>query len=188
MSSISNPTVIKDATIADVSVSYRVFFESGGTGLSGLTLALKVFGPDEAEVTPLTENTHWVQSEVDATDAKGEYTLSIIIPGKLATLGHYSVVIDSQDPGAGKLVGHLTMNGIYSLINDAAPTTTGFVTDLTSAVDDFYNDSLILFIDGALAGSGPRKVTDYVGSTKAITVKALPSAPADNDPFYLIRY
>lgn len=63
-------------------------------------------------------------------------------------------------------------------VNDASATTTSFVTDLGSAVNDFYNGRIITFKSGALAGQ-QREITDYVGATKTVTVAALTSAPAN---------
>lgn len=71
---------------------------------------------------------------------------------------------------------------VTATVNDAAATTTSFVTTLTSAVDDFYNGRIITFNTGALAGQ-QREITDYVGATKTVTVAALTSAPANGVAF-----
>ena len=71
-------------------------------------------------------------------------------------------------------------------VNDLSATTTSFVSDLASAVDDFYNDQTIHFISGSLAGQS-RVVVDYDGTTKAITVdQALTSAPANGDELLIL--
>jgi len=73
-----------------------------------------------------------------------------------------------------------------STVNDASATTTSFVTALTSAVDDFYNDKILVFISGALEGQG-RIISDYNGTTKAITFdEATTSAPANGDGFIIL--
>jgi hypothetical protein len=75
---------------------------------------------------------------------------------------------------------------IDSTVVDAAATTTTFVTDLTSAVDDFYNDSMLVFTDGALAGQ-VRAILDYVGATKTIVLEeALTSAPVNGVAFAIV--
>jgi hypothetical protein len=75
---------------------------------------------------------------------------------------------------------------IDATVNDVSSTTTIFVTTLPSSVNNFYNDSMIVFIDGALAGQ-VRAISHYVGSTKSITVsEALTSAPANGDTFTII--
>ena len=74
---------------------------------------------------------------------------------------------------------------VEAAVNDASATTTSFITDLTSAVDDFYNDSTLTFLDGALEGQS-RVITNYNGTTKAITFdEALTSAPADTVTFQI---
>lgn len=71
-------------------------------------------------------------------------------------------------------------------VNDLAASTLSFVTDLVSSVNDFYNDSMLVFTTGALAGQ-VRAIVDYVGSTKTITVEeALTSAPANGSEFTIV--
>ena len=73
-----------------------------------------------------------------------------------------------------------------STVNDASATTTSFVTALTNAVDDFYNDKILVFIGGALTGQA-RIISDYNGTTKAITFdEATTSAPANGDGFIIL--
>jgi len=73
-----------------------------------------------------------------------------------------------------------------STVNDASATTTSFVTALTSAVDNFYNDKILVFIGGALTGQA-RIISDYNGTTKAITFdEATTSAPANGDGFIIL--
>lgn len=75
---------------------------------------------------------------------------------------------------------------IDSTIIDASATTTTFVTGLDSAVDDFYNDSMLVFTDGALAGQ-VRAILDYVGATKTIVLEeALTSAPVNGVAFTIV--
>jgi hypothetical protein len=75
---------------------------------------------------------------------------------------------------------------IDSTVVDASATTTTFVTGLTSAVDDFYNDSMLVFTDGALAGQ-VRAIYDYIGATKTIILEeALTSAPVNGVAFAIV--
>jgi hypothetical protein len=75
---------------------------------------------------------------------------------------------------------------IDSTVIDAAATTTTFATDLDSAVDNFYNDSMLVFTDGALAGQ-VRAIYDYVGATKTIILEeALTSAPVNGVAFAIV--
>ena len=71
---------------------------------------------------------------------------------------------------------------VTGTVNDAGATTTAFITDLTSAVNDFYKNRIITFNTGALAGQ-QREITAYTGATKTVTVAALTSAPANGVAF-----
>lgn len=69
----------------------------------------------------------------------------------------------------------------------ASSTVSSFGTNLTSAVDDLYNNALITFTSGANAGIA-RRIEDYDGTTKVLTVEPdLPSAPADGDSFTILK-
>lgn len=76
--------------------------------------------------------------------------------------------------------------GLTGSVNDAAATTTSFVTTLTGYGDDFFNGSFLLFTDGALQGQS-RKISDYVSATGALTLaSATTSAPANSTPFLIL--
>lgn len=67
-------------------------------------------------------------------------------------------------------------------------TTTSFVSNLTSSVDDFYNEKTIVFTSGALTGQS-RVVSDYDGTTKTISVdnrEPFTSAVQSGDEFILL--
>src|SRR4030067_891235 len=182
MSNISEYFVAKDATINEVAVIYRCFLEAGGQGIGGLTIALKITNPAGTNVT-LVENTDW--RKVERSNVCGDYEV-IIGLSNFTTFGQYTIEIDSQDPGVGKLVTHFTLKGVYgTVVSGASPT--GFVTDLPSITTDFYQDSFLLMIGGTCDGSGPKKVSAYT-SGKAITIKALPLTPSIGDAFYLVRF
>ena len=67
-------------------------------------------------------------------------------------------------------------------------TTTSFVSNLTSSVDDFYNEKTIVFTSGALTGQS-RVISDYDGTTKTVTVdtrEPFTSAIQSGDEFILL--
>lgn len=73
-----------------------------------------------------------------------------------------------------------------STVNDAAATTTSFITNLTSAITDFYVGLEIGFTSGANVGTDTRTVSAYNAGTKAITLlNPLAAAPANGDAFVL---
>jgi len=70
-------------------------------------------------------------------------------------------------------------------VNDASASTTAFVITSTEATNDHFNGRIIVFTSGALKDQAT-DITDYVGSTRTVTVTALTEAPADNDTFVII--
>lgn len=75
-----------------------------------------------------------------------------------------------------------------STVDDASfsPTTTAFETDLTETTADHYNNQFVFFISGLLAGQS-RKISDYDGTNKRVTVAtALTEAPSDGDKFIIL--
>ena len=71
-------------------------------------------------------------------------------------------------------------------VDDAAATTSSFVTTCDSAVNEFYSDDTLVFIGGALTGQS-RIIATYDGATKTVTFdEPLTSAPADGDGFVLL--
>ena len=70
--------------------------------------------------------------------------------------------------------------------NDPDPTTTAFETDLAEVTNDHYNGAFCVFYSGALTGQS-RKISDYDGTTKVLTVaSAFTEAPAAGDDFLII--
>lgn len=71
-------------------------------------------------------------------------------------------------------------------VNDAAASTTVFVTNLAETPDDFWHRGALLFTSGNCKGQ-MRKIHGYNGTTKAITLyTALSYAPANNDTFIIV--
>ena len=90
----------------------------------------------------------------------------------------------------GKLVKDLG-EGVVSAdgsVNDVSATATSFVTNLTESADDFFNDKVLVFVDGSLSGQS-KPIQDYNGTTKAITFDAadsFTSAPSNGDNFIIL--
>lgn len=112
----------------------------------------------------------------------GNYRLQVsgIYQGLAMTSNYYFTVATGTVVNATATVDILGTLGYASgSINDASPTTTSFVTTLSSSTDDFYNGQILRFTTGGLIGQG-RIISDYVGATKTITLnKALSSTPSN---------
>jgi hypothetical protein len=63
--------------------------------------------------------------------------------------------------------------------------TTGIEGSAPSSTNDFYNGRVIIFLTGTLAGQAT-DITDYVGSTKTLTVTALTGSPASGDTAVIV--
>jgi len=75
---------------------------------------------------------------------------------------------------------------VTGVVNDGSATTIAFITTVTSAYDNFYNDQYIRFTNGNLEGI-VRIVRSYNNSTLEIIVsEPLPVAPENGDEFDLI--
>lgn len=99
-----------------------------------------------------------------------------------------AVAISTDATAADRLEAMLdaTPTGAVVDDNDPDPTTTAFETNLTEATNDHYNGCFVLFYSGALLGQS-RKISDYDGTTKIITVgTAFTEAPANNDAFMIL--
>ena len=99
-----------------------------------------------------------------------------LLPANVTQISGSSTAADNLERGAVALV--------LTAVNDASATITSFVTDLTETTNDHYNGRIITFTSGNLAGQAT-DITDYDGTTKAVTVTALTEAPADNDQFVI---
>ncbi|MBA7540126.1 hypothetical protein ES705_32420 [subsurface metagenome] len=87
------------------------------------------------------------------------------------------------DPGASTTVVNEPMTTGAVVVND--PTSTVFKTDLAIAIDDYYNGLVIKFTSGALDGE-KKIVSNYIGSTRRITVQsAFSEAPGVDDTFVI---
>ena len=184
MNNISDHSVVYYAAPIEIALLYRCFFEAGGQGIPGLTPSLKITGESGNNMS-LLEGTNWLWFE--RGNIPGDYEIFIRVYNFTILGMQYTIEIDSQDPGAGKLVTHFTYKDVYGRVTDASPTTTSFLTDLPSTTLDFYKDSYLLPLSGNNLGCGPKKVTGY-STGKVITVNALPVVPLQGDIFKLIRF
>jgi hypothetical protein len=105
----------------------------------------------------------------------------------ISASGYDAIIAGSADyfTAIVDLFGHAVISGTVA---DAVATPVSFITNLTSAVNDFYKNRILEFTSGPLAGQG-REITSYNGSTKVIEVgEAFSQAPADEDTFRILGY
>ena len=122
--------------------------------------------------------------EVDATAVPGLYRFDL--PDTALNRGENFVVVKVEFDASAAIYGLLSLDPKPSVVqgnvNDTGATATSFVTDLAGGADDIYNDMFLMLPDRPEVSP----ITDWDDGTKAITVDALSSAPADGDPIVLI--
>jgi hypothetical protein len=96
--------------------------------------------------------------------------------------------ISGDSNAADRLEGMMDGCEIFAVDSTSfTPTTTAFESTATEATADHYNDKIVLFISGPLAGQ-QKVCTDYVlsGGRGKFTVNALTEAPASGNQFILV--
>lgn len=144
-----------------------------------------------AWLTPAVAGTPDVNTKLAGGTAwgSGAITAGSIAASALNGKGDWSLasVWTSTRGGYIDLIPNISTATVFATgtVNDASATTTSFVTDLTSSVDDFYVDALLTFTGASspLLGQS-RPILSYNGTTKAVTVsEAFTSAPLNGSAF-----
>lgn len=78
-----------------------------------------------------------------------------------------------------------TLGIVATTVNDTAATTTSFIINSSVTATDHYKGRIIVFTSGVLANQAT-DITAYNGTTKAVTVTALTSAPANGVSFVIV--
>jgi len=129
-----------------------------------------------------------VDSNVDAILVDTGTTL----PATLSGLSTFDATTDTVDVGA--IDGSTTAaarlsDSAETMVLGAAITgtlsTTEMSTDLTEATDDHYNGRVIIWTSGVLQDQATN-ITDYNGTTKALTYTATTEAPSNGDTFIIV--
>ena len=129
-----------------------------------------------------------VDSNVDAILVDTGTTL----PATLSGLSTFDATTDTVDVGA--IDGSTTAaarlsDSAETMVLGAAITgtlsTTEMSTDLTEATDDHYNGRVIIWTSGVLVNQAT-DITDYNGTTKALTYTATTEAPSNGDTFIIV--
>ncbi len=188
---------------------------SGATGLT-LTITLSKDGAAFASISPSVNErgSGWysVTLTTGNTDTLGDLVMHITGTG---SVGDWKAHVVAELPGFlsatgidqvydEPMVGHVTtgsygdklrahLGGVQLILCAAGSTSTSIVLNSSTGVDsaaptstdDVYNGRVLLFLTGNCAKQAT-SVTDYVGSTKTMTVIALTTAPAAADTAILV--
>lgn len=155
---------------------------------------------DSASPTALRTGIIFVAGDVRISKDGGAFANVTNLPAEIGSTGVYGFNLTAAETNCSWIhvlvikAGSMYPKSFGGAMSDqpAAAVVTGtsatsFVTNLTSIVDDFWKDSLVVFTSGALAGQ-VKKVTGYNGTTKALTFTAgFAAAPANGDLFILVN-
>lgn len=147
------------------------------TGDSFALLGTPAGASVSADIAAVKAQTATIES--DTTDIKTRLPAALI-SGRMSA--------DMQGIGGSATAASKAGSVFDSLVTGQAQTgtlsTTQMTTNLTEATNDHYNGRLITFLTGTLAGQ-QTDITDYDGTTKALTFTALTEAPANGDAFVI---
>ena len=163
--------------------------DAGGLDLDAMNTNINDIETDTADMQPRVvaievDTSTTLQAELDGIQADTEDIQSrlpaALVGGKMDS----DMTAISGDTGAADKLEEGATALVTLTVNDASATTTSFVTSSTEATDDHYNGRIISFTTGNLAGQAT-DITDYNGTTKAVTVTALTEAPGNGDAFLI---
>ena len=97
--------------------------------------------------------------------------------------------VDSGVELAANSIQDSTYNRIRGTVQtDVGNSANQFKSNLSSAVDNFYNDSIIKFVSGSLSGQ-VKFITGYIGASKIITfLVGFTGIPSPGDTFDVINF
>ena len=191
------------AALATVDANVDLILVDTGTDIPASIAALNDFNPATdtvANVTTVGSVTNPVATDAASRTASQADVSALATAASIAALNDLSSTdvtnaVWDASTSSHNVAGSFgrgfrqVKEGLVSIdgqVDDLSATTTSFISNLASAVDDFYNDQTIHFISGSLTGQS-RVVVDYNGTTKAITVdQALTSAPTNGDEFIIL--
>jgi len=161
----------------------------GGQTLFGCTQAYTKAGGETTFRVPIAVHALAAEAVVITIQSSNSSDTAVTLNTPVAVLiAANAAQIGGNATAANNLATMMGTSVISGTVNDAAATATSFVTDLASAVNDFYAGKILEITTGALAGQS-REITAYVAATKTVTVGvAFTSAPANGVAFKILGY
>ena len=158
---------------------------------SGISAFYTPAGGSPSQITLATQTVNGAHSEggfveVDGVNAKGLYRLDL--PDPAIASGDF-VVLSMQSSGVIEESMMVPLHDPAGVIRDeltGSPSTTSLPgLNLPSSTNDSYIGRTVVMLNGSAAGEAT-DVTDYVGSSKTLTVTALAATPASGDKFLIV--
>jgi len=180
LAAMDDAELVKHGSGSVVDISGRTFTHvQGGQYALDLTTAdtdtlgrARIFFRDAGVARPLAMDFMVVPSQV--YDSLIAYS---------AQLGVDVIAVSGDSTAADNLEAGL--EGVVTGTVSTGSTTTVVTTGLSETTDDHYNGRVIVFRSGNLAGQAAA-ISDYNGSTKALTVSTLTEAPGNGDTFVIV--
>lgn len=161
------------------------------------------FPADDSTVTTGAKKSGlvFVASDVKISKDGGTFASATNAPVEIGSTGRYALTLTAAETNCGFLHVYIEKSGMRpqdfygfahpapaaAVVTDAGNTATLFMTNLSSAVNDFYKDALLRFTSGSLAGQ-VKKISAYNGTTKVVTLaSAFTAAPTGGDLFVLVN-
>lgn len=180
LAAMDDAELVKHGSASVVDISGRTFTHIQG-GQYALDLStsdtdtlgrVRIFFRDAGTARPLAMDFMVVPAQV--YDSLIAYT---------AQLGVDVIAVSGDSTAADNLEAGL--EGVVTGTVSTGSTTTVVTTGLSETTDDHYNGRVIVFRSGNLAGQAAA-ISDYNGSTKALTVSTLTEAPGNGDTFVIV--
>lgn len=165
------------------------------SGKTGLTCTVTIsknggsFASPSGAVTEIANGWYKVAGNATDTATLGPLILHATGTGAdVVDLSYDVVAYDPQNAFTDTITNISSGLGITtSTVNDGSPTTTGFVTSLSSSTTDFFKGKMLVLSNGSGSTQGAF-VRSYNGTTKAVTLSpALRTAPANGATFVLVE-
>lgn len=180
LAAMDDAELVKHGSASVVDISGRTFTHvQGGQYALDLSTAdtdtlgtLRIFFRDAGTARPLAMDFMVLSAHV--YDSLIAYS---------AQLGVDVIAVSGDSTAADNLEAGL--EGVVTGTVSTGSTTTVVTTGLSETTDDHYNGRVIVFRSGNLAGQAAT-ITDYNGSTKALTVSTLTEAPGNGDTFVIV--
>jgi hypothetical protein len=153
--------------------------QSRQTGLAAFTVRIRKPGVANAAATN-------APTEVSAANLPGVYELELTA-AELNTVG-FGVVHVSKAGTEPREIPFRVDPAYFGTVTSTTLGASSFSTDLTSYASDYFNDALVRFLTGNLAGQ-VKKIGDFTSGNGLITLAgtlAFTGAPADGDIFEIL--
>lgn len=194
VASIANDAITANSIASDALTAAKIASDVATEIQSGLATAAEL-----AKVPKSDSNVTWNATALASINTQADLALSDYDPPTKAELDSGLDALPTAAENADAVwdeaaSGHVTagtfgqaMNIVRANTAQAGASTTITLDASASAVDDFYNNTII-FITGGTGVGQSRIISDYVGSSKVATVSAWATNPSSDSVFVILPF